>query len=185
MPVNLVGKKTLEYRIGGPQPLSEFDRERIIALLQAIQPLGERLRSEGVNAEELVGPGGIEGLLVRLDPPPTAEDDAIFYYHRLAGNVLNRIESEYMVNGVMHFWESRYAMGKAALLDWKGVQDEEGHDIPWDADMVNFLPGDIVRNIGLKVGELTTKPFLSPSSALSTGIAAASVAPPAVTAGES
>src|SRR5438105_4667039 len=127
MPIQLVGKKQLEHRVSGPQPVSEFDKQCIITLLSALLPLEQSLQSQGVQTEALVGPGGLQSLLARVNPPPAAEDDTVFTHRRLPGNVINRIEQEHTVNGVMQFWASRYAMGKAALTGWTTAEDEDGH----------------------------------------------------------
>ena len=179
--VQLVGKKQLEHRVSGLQPVTEFDRQRVVVLLQALLPAEARLQSLGIKIAELVGPGGLEALLARLNPPPAAEDDAVFFYRRLSGNVIAQFEHDYTVNGVLNFWGSRFAMGQAAMTGWKQVEDEEGHAIPFDPDLIPHLPGTIVRDIGLKVSDLVAPSFLLPSSGSSTDTRVASAGSPVPT----
>jgi hypothetical protein len=94
---------------------------------------------------------------------PLYFEGATFYYRRIPADKNAAIIAKYTRRGELDGIAYTRAAAKYALADWKGVQDPDGTEVAFDADLIERLPlAALTKIAGSATASLDGTPVESP-----------------------
>lgn len=76
---------------------------------------------------------------------------AEFFYRRITAPEYRSIERDKTNRGLVDFDAVGLETVKRCLLNWKNIVDQDGKEVPFSSDKVDFLPGAIISILFVEI----------------------------------